>query len=254
MESEILVEHRDGVLLITMNRPAKRNAINHALADGLLDAITLLDEDPSLAVGVLAGNGPAFSAGMDLRAFGTHGPPEALATFVRRGSRKPMIAAIEAPAFAGGLELALTCDILVASRTATFAIPEAKVGLIAAAGGILRLPRRMDYGLAMEMALTGDPISAEEAQRAGLVSRVVEKGEALAASLELASRIARNSPRAIVASKNLIRDAAGLTEREYWRAQKPIIEALLVSDDAREGARAFIEKRAPRWKAQGERA
>jgi enoyl-CoA hydratase len=249
VEPEILVESRDGVLLITMNRPEKRNAINRALADGLLDAIQTLDEDPSLAAGVLAGNGPAFSAGMDLRAFGADGPPEALATFVRRGSRKPMIAAIEGAAYAGGLELALTCDVVIASPVAAFAIPEAKVGLIAAAGGILRLPRRMHYGLAMEMALTGDPISAEEARDAGLVSRLVREGEAVAASVELASRIARNSPRAVAASKSLIRDAAGLTEREYWRVQKPIIEDLLTSHDAREGARAFIEKRSPQWEA-----
>jgi enoyl-CoA hydratase len=191
---------------------------------------------------------------MDLRAFGADGPPAALATFVRRGAKKPMIAAIEAPAYAGGLELALTCDVLVASPTAAFAIPEAKVGLIAAAGGILRLPRRMNYGLAMEMALTGDPISAEEARDAGLVSRLVPEGEAVSASLELAARIARNSPRAIAASKSLIRDAAGLTEREYWRVQKPIIEELLMSPDAREGARAFMEKRRPRWEARPERA
>jgi enoyl-CoA hydratase/carnithine racemase len=249
VEPEILVESRDGVLLITMNRPEKRNAINRALADGLLDAIQTLDEDPSLLAGVLAGNGPAFSAGMDLRAFGADGPPEALATFVRRGSRKPMIAAIEGAAYAGGLELALTCDVVIASPVAAFAIPEAKVGLIAAAGGILRLPRRMHYGLAMEMALTGDPISAEEARDAGLVSRLVREGEAVAASIELASRIARNSPRAVAASKSLIRDAAGLTEREYWRVQKPIIEELLTSHDAREGARAFIEKRSPQWEA-----
>lgn len=249
MKAEILVESQNDVLLITMNRPAKRNAINHALADGLLDAITTLDDDPSLAVGVLAGNGPAFSTGMDLQAFGADGAPAALATFVRRGSRKPMIAAIDGPAYAGGLELALTCDILVASERATFAIPEAKVGLIAAAGGILRLPRRMSYGLAMEMALTGDPISAEEARAAGLVSRLVPEGEAVAASISLASRIGRNSPGAIAASKSLLRDAAGLTEREYWRAQKPFIGALLESHDAREGARAFMEKRRPRWES-----
>src|SRR5512133_1499046 len=189
-DEPVLTERRDGVLIMTLNRPEARNAVNRALAEGVAAALDALDADPDVAVGVLTGAGAGFSAGRDLKAFvagesawvGDRG----FAGIVQRSARKPMIAAIEGFAVAGGFEIALACDLIVAARGARLGIPEAKRGLVAAGGALLRLPRRIPYHLAMEMALTGDPIDAERAHAIGLVNRLAEPGEAVAAARELA--------------------------------------------------------------------
>ena len=168
-------------------------------------------------------------------------------TFIRNGAHKPLIGAIEGFALAGGLELALTCDLLVAAKGAKLGIPEVSVGLFAAAGGLLRLPSRVGYGKAMEMAITADPITAEEAFQYGLVARLAEPGESVATAMELAERVARNAPLAVAASKQLVALTQGVTEDEFWEAQKGPYRTVFASSDAKEGPRAFAEKRPPEW-------
>ena len=243
----VLTEVRGRVLVITLNRPEAMNAINTALAQGLLDAVKQLDNDPNLTVSVLTGAGRGFCAGMDLKAFATEGGPVGMDKFIRDGSQKPMIAAIEGFALAGGLELALSCDLLVAATGVKLGIPEVNVGLFAAGGGLLRLPRVLPFAVAMEMALTSDPITAEQAHAYGLVSRVSAKGEALATAIALAERIAKNAPLGVAASKQLIRSSAGQSESDFWEFQKSFVGSVFTSDDAKEGPRAFAEKRAPNW-------
>jgi len=243
----VLIERAGPVLVVTLNRPGARNAIDGALARGLLDAVALLDGDPGLLAGVLAGAGPGFCAGMDLKAFARGEDMGPAFAFVRDGARKPLIAAVEGFALAGGLELALACDLIVAASGARLGIPEATVGLFAGGGGLLRLPPRVGFGRAMEMALTGDPISAEEARDAGLVARVTEPGAATAVARRLAERIARNAPLAVAASKALVRATQGATEAEFWALQDAHQQVVFTSDDAQEGPRAFTEKRPPRW-------
>lgn len=246
-EQAVLSERRGRVLLITLNRPEAMNAINRALMNGLVAAIDELDADPGLTAGVLTGNGRGFCAGMDLKAFSRGEDIGPLMHFIRNGARKPLIGAIEGFALAGGLELALTCDLLVAGRGAKLGIPEVSVGLFAAAGGLLRLPSRVGYGKAMEMAITGDPIRAEEAFQYGLVARLTEPGEAVATAMELAERVARNAPLAVAASKRLISQAPGATEDEFWEFQKAPYAVVFGSNDSKEGPRAFAEKRPPEW-------
>jgi enoyl-CoA hydratase len=248
VSNAVLTEQLDRTLLITLNRPEVMNAINEALVEGLLAAVRQLDEDPGLTVGVLAGaGGRAFSAGMDLKAFSRGEDMRGIMTFIKDGARKPLIAAVEGLALAGGLEVALACDLLVAARGARFGIPEVRVGLFASAGGVLRLPGRVGYGKAMEMALTGEPILAEDAAPLGLASRLTEPGGALEAALEIAERIGRNAPLAVSSSKRLVQATRGITEAEYWEIQAPYEAAILASSDAQEGPLAFAEKRAPRW-------
>jgi enoyl-CoA hydratase len=247
-EDVVLTEQRDRTLLITLNRPEAMNAINEALVDGVLAAIRRLDEDPGLTVGVLTGAGDrAFSAGMDLKAFGRGEDMRGIYTFIKEGSRKPLIAAVEGLAMAGGLEMVLACDLLVSACGARFAIPEARVGLFASAGGLLRLPGRVGYGKAMQMALTGEQILAEEAAQLGLVNVLTEPGEALTAALDLAGRIARNAPLSVAFSKQLIQATRGTTEAEFWDIQLPYEEAIRASNDAKEGPLSFAEKRVPAW-------
>ena len=247
MADEVLTERRGKVLLITLNRPESRNAVNTELAEGVVRAAEELDGDTELTVGVVTGGPSGFCSGMDLKAFAAGQPPMGFLAFLENGTRKPLVAAVERFAVAGGLELALTCDLVVASRGARLGIPEVNVGLFAAGGGLLRLPRRLPYGVAMEMALTGDPITAEIASQHGLVARLTEPGEALHAALTLAERIARNAPLAVAASKHLIGDSQGRTEEDFWERQRPHVAPVFRSDDAREGPRAFAEKRAPLW-------
>ncbi len=246
-EPAVLTEQRDRVLLITLNRPDAMNAINGALSAGLVAAVEELDGTPGLTAGVLTGAGRGFSAGMDLKAFARGEDIGPMMKFIRHGADKPLIAAIEGFALAGGLELALSCDLLVAAKGVKLGIPEAGVGLFAAAGGLARLPTRVGYGKAMEMALTADPITAEEAAAYGLVTRVAEKGQALEVAMELANRVARNAPLAVSASKRLIRAAQGSTEEDFWKLQEPLQREVFASDDAKEGPQAFAEKRPPRW-------
>jgi enoyl-CoA hydratase/carnithine racemase len=253
-DEPVLTERRDGVLLITLNRPQARNAVNSALAHGLAAATDELDDDAELKVGVLTGAGGSFCAGMDLKAFvageSPHVEGRGFAGIAQRPPRKPLIAAIEGYALAGGLEVALSCDVIVAARDARLGIPEAKRGLIAAAGALIRLPRRIPYHLAMELALTGDPIGAERAHAVGLVNRLAEPGSAVDAALELAQTIAGNGPLAIDASKRIVSAAQDWTEEQAWREQAEIAASILGSEDAREGATAFAEKRAPVWKGR----
>ena len=245
--SAVLTEVRGRVLLITLNRPEAMNAINTDLAQGLLAAVRQLDGDPGLTAGVVTGAGRGFCSGMDLKAFATSGPPVGLGDFFEHGAEKPLIAAIEGFALAGGLELALSCDLLVAANNVKLGIPEVGVGLFAAGGAVLRLPDRLPYAVALEMALTGDPISAEDAHRYGLVSRITEPGQAVDAAMALAERIARNAPLSVAASKTIVKGTRGMTEAEAWEFQKPFVAKVFTSEDAKEGPRAFAEKRAPNW-------
>jgi enoyl-CoA hydratase len=247
MSDAVLTEQRDRVLLITLNRPEAMNAINGALSHGLMDAVTRLNEDPGLTVGVVTGAGKGFSAGMDLKAFARGEDIGPFMNFVRDGAKKPLIAAVEGFALAGGLELALACDLIVAAAGARLGIPEVGVGLFAAGGGLMRLPARVGYSKAMEMAITGDPISAEDAAELGLVARLADRGGAVDAALRLAERVAKNAPLAVAASKELVKATQGLTEEEFWAVQQRLHTVVFNSDDAREGPRAFAEKRPPQW-------
>ena len=247
MSDEVLTERRGRVLVITLNRPDQMNSINTALAQALVAAIEELDSDPALSLGVLTGAGRGFSAGMDLKAFAKEGAPQGFQRFIEHGSDKPLVAAIEGFCLAGGLEMALVCDLLVAADNVRFGIPEVGVGLFAGGGALLRLPRRVPYGVAMEMALTGDPISAAKALELGLVSRLTEKGGALDGALELAERIAKNAPLSLKATKAVLREMQGHTEGEFWKMQASHIKSVFTSDDAKEGPRAFAEKRPPVW-------
>ena len=252
--SAVLTERRDGVLLITLNRPDARNAVNGALAQGVAAALDDLDASADASVGVLTGAGKGFSSGMDLKAFTAGERPwvsdRGFAGITQRTAEKPLIAAIEGFAVAGGFEIALSCDLIVAARDARIGIPEAKRGLVAAAGALIRLPKRIPYHVAMELALTGDPISAERAHELGIVNRVTEPGGAVDAALELASEIARNGPLALAASKKIVASALDWDEAEAWQKQGELTGPVFASEDAREGAIAFAEKRAPVWKGR----
>ena len=250
----VLTEHRDGVLLITLNRPEMRNAVNLPLAEGIAAALDELDGEESLGVGVLTGAGKGFCAGMDLKAFVTGERPwvgdRGFAGIVRRGPVKPLIAAIEGFAVAGGLEVALACDLIVAARGAKLGIPEVKRSLVAAGGALLRLPRRLPYHVAMELALTGDPILAERAFELGLVNRLAEPGAAVEQALRLAAEIVVNAPLSLVASKRILEEQWDWSSAEMWDAQGAISEPVFTSEDAREGATAFKEKRPPVWRGK----
>jgi len=249
-EDVLLTERRGRVLIMTLNRPDQRNALNSDLADALAAALAELDGDDGLTAGVLTGNGKNFCAGMDLKEFATKGPPAALDGVFRDGSQKPLIGAVHGPVLAGGFELALICDLLVASDDATFGVPEVSRGLLAAGGALIRLPARVPYAVAMELALTGDRIDAEAAKSYGLVSRVVPPGEVLDAAVALAERIAENAPLSIAASKQMVRNSVGRTEAEGWAEQGPLAGKIFSSKDSIEGSIAFAEKRAPNWSGE----
>jgi enoyl-CoA hydratase len=250
----VLTERRDGVLLITLNRPDARNAVNLALAQGIAAALDELDSEDSLSIGVLTGAGKGFCAGMDLKVFVSGERPwvgdRGFAGIVRRGPVKPLIAAIEGFAVAGGLEVALACDLIVAARGAKLGIPEVKRSLVAAGGALLRLPRSLPYNVAMELALTGDPITAERAAELGLVNRLAEPGAAVDEALRLAREIAANAPLALVASKRILQEQWDWSAAEMWDAQGAISDPVFSSEDAREGATAFAEKRPPVWRGK----
>jgi enoyl-CoA hydratase len=250
----VLTEHRDGVLLITLNRPDARNAVNLALAEGVAAALDELDSDRELSVGVLTGAGKGFSSGMDLKAFVTGERPwvgdRGFAGIVQRGPEKPLIAAIEGFAVAGGLEIALACDLIVAASGARLGIPEVKRSLVAAGGALMRLPQRLPLNVAMELALTGEPITAERGYELGLVNRVCEPGGAVDAALELAAQITVNAPLALRASKAIILSQFDWSYDEFWVRQGELSAPVFASQDAREGATAFAEKRAPVWRGE----
>jgi enoyl-CoA hydratase/carnithine racemase len=250
----VLTERRGHVLVVTINRPEARNAVNLAVSQGVADALDSLDADPALRVGVLTGAGKGFSAGMDLKAFAAgerpHVGDRGFAGITRRSAEKPLIAAIEGFAVAGGLEVALSCDLIVAARDARLGIAEVKRGLIAAGGALFRLPQRIPYHAAMELALTGEFIDGERAHALGLVNRVAESGKALETALALAEQIAQNAPLALTASKKIVSQASGFDEAEAWRVNDEVAAPVFTSEDAREGALAFAEKRAPEWKGR----
>ena len=251
----LLVEHRDGVALLTIDRPRRRNAVDLATARLISAALTELDADPALRVAVLTGASGFFSAGMDLAAYAATGErpvDEDRGGFglVGRPPAKPIIAAVEGPALGGGFEIALACDLIVAGESAVFGLPEVKRGLVAAGGGLLRLPQRIPRNIATEATLTGRPLTAARCAELGLVNAVVPDGEALAAALELAAEIAANAPLAVRASKAVMAQAAEWPAAEQFARQETVIDPVRRSDDAREGARAFVEKRAPRWEGR----
>jgi enoyl-CoA hydratase len=250
----VLVERDGRIQIITLNRPEARNAVNRGLAEGIADALDALDADDDLSVGVLSGAGSGFCAGMDLKAFVQGEVPyvgdRGFAGITQRSARKPLIAAIEGFAVAGGLEVALACDLIVAGRSAKLGIPEVKRSLVAAGGALLRLPRRLPEGVAMEMALTGDPISAERGHEFGLVNRLADDGQALETALDLARKIAANGPLALAATKTVMEQRHDWSEEEFWDRQGEITGPVFSSEDAREGATAFAEKRAPEWKGR----
>jgi enoyl-CoA hydratase len=250
----VLTEDRGRVLLITINRPDQRNAVNAAVAEGIAEALDRLDAEPELSLGVLTGAGKGFSAGMDLKAFVTGERPYAgdrgFAGITQRAADKPLIAAVEGFAVAGGLEVALSCDLIVAARGAKLGIPEVKRSLVAAGGALLRLPRVLPRTVAMELALTGEPIEAERAHELGLVSRLAEPGQALAVALELAETISANGPLALAATKRIMTEAVDWPDSEFFARQGEIVAPVMSSEDAREGATAFAEKRAPVWRGR----
>jgi enoyl-CoA hydratase len=253
-DQPLLTERRDRVLLITLNRPDARNAVNLTMAEAMAAAMDELDATDELSVGVIAGEGKGFSSGMDLKAFATGERPWAgdrgFAGIVQKPAEKPLIAAIEGFAVAGGLEIALACDLIVASKGAKLGVPEVKRGLVAAGGALRQLPRRLPAALAMELALTGETITAERGAELGLVNRLAEPGASLDTALELAGQVAENAPLALRASKTVLQNQWSWDDETFWAKQGEIVAPAFTSEDAIEGATAFSEKRAPDWKGR----
>lgn len=248
--SEVLTSSEDGVLVITINRPEAKNAVNGAVAAGVAAAMEELDSNPDLRVGIITGAGGTFCSGMDLKAFLKGELPsikgKGFAGFIESPPRKPLIAAVDGYALAGGMEVAMTCDMIIANSAAKFGIPEAKRGLAAGAGGLIRLPRQIPYRIAMELALTGEFITAQRAYELGFVNHVVDT-PAIDGAMELAAKISANGPLAVQGSKQVIAESRFWQEDEMWKKQGALINHVFTSADAREGAAAFAEKRAPNW-------
>jgi enoyl-CoA hydratase len=245
----LLVSDDNGVRTLTLNRPAARNAVDLALATAIDEALTEFDERRDLSVAILAANGPTFCAGMDLKAF-LRGerpitPRRGFAGIAQEPPRKPIIAAVDGPAVAGGFEIVLACDMIVAAENAFFALPEVKRGLVAAGGGLLRLPGRLPYHLAMELALTGKTLSAVDAAGLGLINKVVPPGTAVAEAKELAAEVAACGPLAVATTKRILQDSPSWPPAEAFERQGVLTEPVRSSADAVEGARAFTEKRPP---------
>jgi enoyl-CoA hydratase len=254
VSDSVLTDVVEGVLVVTINRPEARNAINTETAVAIGEAMDRLDDDRSLVAGVITGAGGTFCAGMDLKAFLAGERPSTaergFAGIVEKPPVKPIVAALEGYAIAGGFEIALACDMLVAAEDAKFGLPEVKRGLVAAGGGLLRLPQRVPYHLAMEWSLTGELIPAQRGYEVGLVNRITPKGGALDEALRMATAIAANGPLAVAASKRILVEAPEWPAAERFDRQREINEPVRSSEDAREGATAFKEKRAPRWQGR----
>jgi enoyl-CoA hydratase len=252
-ENAVLTEVEDGVLIVTMNRPEAKNAMNKAQAEGIAAAMDRLEADGNLRCAILTGAGGTFCSGMDLKGFLRGERPSiegrGFGGLTEWTPSKPVIAAVDGYALAGGLELAISCDLIVANAASKFGIPEAKRGLAAAAGGLIKLPRQIPPRIAMELALTGDFIDAARAYDLGLVNRVVD-GPAIEGAKELARAIAANGPLALIASKAVIRQSHTWSDEEMWQKQNAHTMAVFVSEDAREGAAAFAEKRKPNWQGK----
>jgi enoyl-CoA hydratase len=250
---EVLTDVRDGVLIVTLNRPEAKNAATKQLSELVAAAMDRLDAEDDLRVGIITGAGGTFCSGMDLKGF-LRGetpfvPGKGFAGLTESPPKKPLIAAVDGYALAGGFEIMLACDLVVANKNAKFGIPEAKRGLAAAAGGLVRLPRQIPPRLAMELALTGDFVSAQRAHDMGLINRVTE-GPALEGALELAASITANGPLAVARSKQVIVESREWSEAEMWKKQGETLGNLFMTEDAREGAAAFAEKRKPNWKGR----
>lgn len=254
MSEEVLVEARDGVQIITINRPEAKNALNANVARLVAEAVDELDRDDDLRVGVLTGAGGVFSAGMDLKAFLAGETPaiegRGLCGITETPPTKPLIGAVEGWALAGGFELLLACDLVVAAETAKFGVPEVKRALIAGAGAALLLPRRVPQAIALELLLTGDPISAPRAAEIGLINRVTSEGGALEGALVLAATIAANGPLAVAVTKQIAKSSSDWTMAQGWREQERLMTPVFASQDAKEGATAFAEKRQPVWRGR----
>jgi enoyl-CoA hydratase len=253
VSEEVLTQVEDGILIVTINRPEAKNAMNKAAAEGIAAAMDRLDADDDLRVAILTGAGGTFCSGMDLKGFLRGESPSiegrGFGGITQQGPSKPLIAAVEGYALAGGMELMISCDLVVANKDAKFGIPEAKRGLAAAAGGLMKLPDLIPPKIAMELALTGDFIDATRAYELGLVNRVVE-GSALDAAKELAAKINENGPLAVRVSKQIVDQSRGWSLEERWDEQAKLLPKVFMSEDAREGAAAFAEKRKPNWKGK----
>ncbi|GGV81632.1 crotonase/enoyl-CoA hydratase family protein [Streptomyces massasporeus] len=247
----VRTERIGSALLITLDRPEARNAVNAATATALAAALDALEADPTLRAGVLTGEGGTFSAGMDLKAALRGESPEVegrgFGGLTEARPDKPLIAAVEGFAMGGGFELALACDLIVAAEDARFGLPEVKRGLIAAGGGVIRLPQRIPHHLAMELLLTGEPVDGRRAGELGLANRVTATGQAVAEALRLAERVAENAPLALAAVKRVVRAAGGASDEEAFAFQREEMKTLMASDDVREGMTAFAERRPARW-------
>lgn len=254
MSEEVLVEAREGVQIITINRPEAKNALNANVARLVAEAVDELDRDDDLRVGVLTGAGGVFSAGMDLKAFLAGETPaiegRGLCGITETPPTKPLIGAVEGWALAGGFELLLACDLVVAAETAKFGVPEVKRALIAGAGAALLLPRRVPQAVALELLLTGEPISAPRAAEIGLINRVTSEGGALEGALVLAATIAANGPLAVAVTKQIAKSSSDWTMAQGWREQERLMTPVFASQDAKEGATAFAEKRQPVWRGR----
>jgi enoyl-CoA hydratase len=252
MSDLVKVEIVDRIQIITINRPEARNAINSATAQELAAVFEAFDARDDAVIGILTGAGNTFSSGMDLKAFAKSGerpviPGRGFAGLCEKPPRKPIIAAVEGYALAGGFEIALSCDLIVAANNANFGLPEVKRGIVAGSGGMVRLPSRIPYHLAMEIVLTGDMFPAERAHAYGLVNRLVEPGKALEAALELARAVAANGPLAVQTAKGIVTESRDWRQADLFDLQRPRIAHIFTSADAKEGATAFAEKRKPVW-------
>ena len=254
MSEVVLTEIEAGVMTITLNRPEAKNAVNLAMAQGIAAAMDELDQNDEIRVAILTGGGGTFCSGMDLKAFVSGEVPfvpgRGFGGLTEAPPAKPLIAAIEGYALAGGCELAMVCDLVVAAESARFGIPEVKRGLAAGAGGLLRFPRQLPYRVAMELALTGDFMDAERALNLGFINQTVPEGEAISAARALASKIASNGPLAVKLSKQVVRDSEDWGTDVMFSKQQDILQPVFTSEDAIEGATAFAEKRAPNWKGR----
>jgi len=249
------LERRDHIALVTLNRPEARNAVSPEVSQTMAAILDEVEADPELRAVVITGKGEVFCAGADLKVVAQGNANDiargkgGFAGLVTRDFPKPIIAAVNGPALAGGFEIVLSCDLVVAAESALFGIPEVKRGLMAAAGGLIRLPKRVPLTVALELAMTGDPIDAPRALQLGLVNRVVASELVVAEAIALAERIGENSPIAVRQSRRLVREAAELSEAEGWKRTMELMMPVFESGDAIEGATAFAEKRPPVWRS-----
>ena len=252
--NEVIVDVENGVITITLNRPEAKNAVNKALAEGISAAIDQLESDESLRAAIITGAGGTFCSGMDLKGFVSGELPivegRGFAGLCEYTCSKPLIAAVEGFALAGGFELAISCDLIIAADNAKFGIPEVKRGLAAGAGGLAKLPKQIPPRIAKELALVGDSVTADRVYELGMINQVVASGSALGEAKEMAAKIAANGPLAVAASKKVIDHALDWTSENMFTKQQSILNPVFSSQDAIEGATAFAEKRTPVWKGK----